>query len=131
MIEPEGKPIEADTVSGNIVLVSDAAERKLGNMWAGFEHIYGDLDYGLRAKAAGIPVMLASRVGGTCAANPIAGSSLDRSMGKWARLRRRWVESGKVHARDWRRFMDLHGKSDPVSRIAYRAAPYINILLDR
>lgn len=130
LMMPEGKPARADTISGNIVLVSAAAEARLGNMIPDFEHIYGDLDYGLRATASDIPVALASRPGGTCGANPITGSSIDPSMSKIARLRRRWKESAKVHARDWRRFVKLHGKGGALTELAHRAAPYINILRD-
>lgn len=131
LLAPQGHPVSADTISGNIVLVSDAAERVLGNMRPDFEHIYGDLDYGFRAQAAGIPIALASHAGGTCAANPLGGSSLDPTMGKLARLRKRWTEDRKVHARDWRRFVALHGSDGLLSRLGHRIAPYVRILLDR
>lgn len=131
MVGPQGTPIPVDTISGNVVLVAAAAEAALGNMHAGFEHIYGDLDYGFRAQKASIPMALASRLGGTCGANPLDGSSLDENMGKMARLRRRWAEDKKVHARDWRRFVALHGGGNPLVGIAHRAAPYLRILLSR
>ena len=130
LLAPEGRPIPAETVSGNIVLVSAAAEEWLGNLSPEFEHIFGDLDYGLRATARGIPVMLASRVGGTCAANDDAGSSLDESMGVAARLRRRWHEAGKVHGRDWRRFVKRHGGGG-LAPLKHRIGPYLRILLGR
>lgn len=130
LVGPEGEPIPADTVSGNIVLVSASAERLAGNLLPDFEHIYGDLDYGLRARKLGVPIYLASRVGGTCAANDPAGSSLDESLGRLARLKQRRVEDRKVHARDWRRFVALHGGGLPV-RLAHRLAPYLRILLSR
>lgn len=131
MVAPKGSPVPVDTVSGNVVLVSAAAEALLGNMHPGFEHIYGDLDYGFRARKAGVPMALASRLGGTCGANPLDGSSLDSGMGKLDRLRRRWAEDKKVHARDWRRFVALHGGGNPLVALAHRAAPYLRIVLDR
>lgn len=131
MVAPQGRPVAIDTISGNIVLVSAAAEQVLGNMLPDFEHIYGDLDYGFRAKAAGIPMMLASRPGGTCAANPVTGSSLDPSMSRLMRLRRKWAEEKKVHARDWRRFVKLHSVGGPLYRFAMRAGPFLRILVDR
>lgn len=130
LLAPEGRPLRADTVSGNVVLVSRAAEAGLGNLLDMFEHIYGDLDYGLRASAAGIPVMLASRPGGLCGANSHAGTSLDESLGVLARLRLRWREDGKIHARDWRRFVRLHG-GGALAPIKHRIAPYLRILLAR
>lgn len=131
MVAPQGRPTPVDTISGNVVLISAAAEAKLGNMHPGFEHIYGDLDYGFRARAAGIPMALASRLGGTCGANPLDGSSLDPAMGKLARLRQRWAEDKKVHARDWRRFVALHGGANPLTALAHRASPYLRILMDK
>jgi len=130
LIQPQGRPVSADTISGNIVLISAAAEARLGNLRADFTHIYGDLDYGLRARAAGVPVWLAGRTGGTCAANPLTGSSLDPALPRLERLRRRWREAGKLHARDWRRFVRLHG-GGPLIAMAHRLSPYLRILLDR
>lgn len=130
LLAPEGRPIPADTVSGNVVLVSAAAEARLGNLIPDFEHIYGDLDYGLRAGKAGVPMFLASRVGGTCAANSVSGSSHDETLGLAARLKKRWAEDRKVHARDWRRFVALHD-SRPLAGLRHRVAPYLRLLVQR
>jgi len=130
LIEPVGQPVAADTISGNIVLVSAAAEAKLGNLSSGFQHIYGDLDYGFRARQAGIPVVLASRVGGTCAANSVAGTSLDTRLPRRTRLVLRLREDRRLHARDWRGFVRLHG-GWRLAVVAYTLAPYLRILLNR
>ena len=129
-ITPTGEPASIDTVSGNIVLVSRAAEEQLGNMLADFEHIYGDLDYGFRARKAGIPMYLASRKLGACAANSIAKSSLDSSLSRWQRLQVLRKERRKVHHRDWMRFVRLHG-GGPGRRLAHWLAPYLRIIVDR
>lgn len=130
LVQPSGKPEQVDSISGNIVLVSAAAEQVLGNLSPAFTHIYGDLDYGLRAKAAGIPVLLASRIGGACGSNSNEGSSLDQGLSRLKRLRSRWVEAGKIHARDWRTFVRLHG-GGPLASLAHRVAPYVRILLHK
>lgn len=130
LVEPDGTPQAVYTVSGNVVLVSRAAERILGNLNPAFEHIYGDLDYGYRAAAGDVPVFLASRVAGMCGTNSVAGSSLDRSMSRIDRLRRRRIEDGKVHARDWRRFAALYSGLGPLS-LLYGIAPYVRILFGR
>ncbi len=130
LMQPAGHPLRADSISGNVVLVSAAAEAVLGNMAPGFVHIYGDLDYGLRAGKAGIPLLLASRVGGTCGTNSMAGSSLDPALSRFKRLHLRWREDGKLHARDWRRFVARHG-GGPLAVIGHRVMPYLRILLDR
>lgn len=128
--EPRGTPQRVDTVSGNIVLVSAAAERVLGNLDPAYVHIFGDLDYGFRAGAAGIPVVVASGYGGICAANTITGSSLDPGMTRLQRLRRRWKEAGGLHARDWRTFVLRHG-GGALAVLGHRLAPYVRIVLDR
>jgi GT2 family glycosyltransferase len=130
LIQPVGMPVAADTVSGNIVLVSAAAEARLGNLSPAFRHIYGDLDYGLRARRAGIPVVLASRPGGSCEANSVAGTSLDPTLTRRARLRLRLREDRGIHARDWRRFVRVHG-GGWLAVGAYTLAPYLRILLNR
>lgn len=130
LIQPTGAPLRADTVSGNIVLVSAAAEAVLGNMSPVFQHIYGDLDYGFRARQAGIPVVLASRVGGTCAANCVAGTSLDGTLPRLARLRLRLREDRRMHARDWRHFVRMHDRG-LLKSVLHTLSPYLRILLGR
>lgn len=129
LVMPTGTPEPVDTISGNIVLVSSAAERVLGNLDASLTHIFGDLDYAMRARAAGVPVVLASAVGGTCAGNPGSGTSADPALSKVARLRLRWREERGVHVRDWRRLVAMHSRN-PVERIRHRIGPYLKILLD-
>ena len=131
LVAPQGHPVPVETVSGNIVLVSAEAHRNLGNLLPDFEHIFGDLDYGLRARAAGVPMIVASRIGGECDANTMRGGSLDPGLSKLERLRRRWAEDGKIHARDWRRFVRLHGGGGALTALGHRLSPYIRILLDR
>lgn len=130
LIEPSGVPQGVATISGNIVLVSAAAEASLGNLDAQFEHIYGDLDYGLRAREAGIPVFLASRPGGTCAANQLNGTSRDPGLPRLQRLALLWREGRRIHARDWRRFVATHGGGG-LAVLAHRLSPYLRILLAR
>lgn len=130
LIQPTGQPVPADTISGNIVLVSAAAEAKLGNLSTVFRHIYGDLDYGFRARRAGIPIALASRVGGHCAGNSVAESSLDPALPRFTRLARRLREDRGIHARDWRGFVRVHG-GGRLAEVAYTVAPYMRILFNR
>lgn len=124
---PGAGPLPVDTVSGNIVLVSAAAFARLGNLSPAFVHIFGDLDYGLRARAAGIPVYAGSGFFGECEGPDMSGTSLDPRLGRWRRLRLRWREERKVHARDWRTFVARHAKPGPL-RIAYSLTPWWRIL---
>lgn len=131
LVAPCGRPQPVDTISGNIVLVSASATNLIGNLSPAFEHIYGDLDYGLRATATEIPVVLASITGGICESNSVRGSSLDPSLPRWNRLKLRWHESKRVHARDWNRFVELHATGGLIVKAIYRLSPYIRILLNK
>ena len=127
VLAPTGQPIPAVSVSGNMVLVSAAAEARLGNLRPDFEHIFGDLDYGRQATARGIPVMLASRMGGTCAGNSARGTSHDASLGLAARLRLRWREADSIYGRDWSRFVRLYGNGRR-AMLWHRIVPYLRIV---
>ena len=130
LVQPQAKPVPVDTFSGNVVLISAEAERSLGNLSPSFKHIYGDLDYGLRAKRAGVPGLLSSAISGECATNESKNSSIDISMSRLSRLRTRLREEKKVHARDWRRFARLHSGLGPLSFL-YSASPYLRLLINR
>lgn len=58
-----------DALNGNIVLVTCAAVEKVGILDPGFHHMYGDIDYGLRANRAGVPVLLLPGSLGRCEGN--------------------------------------------------------------
>ena len=127
-VAPPGRaPIAVESFSGNIVLVSAAAYARLGNLAPAYVHIFGDLDYGLRARAAGVPVYAGSGYFGECEGPDMAGTSLDMRLGRWRRLRMRWREERKAHARDWRTFVARHSGAGPL-RIVYSLAPYWRIL---
>jgi GT2 family glycosyltransferase len=75
------------TVNGNCVLIPAAAAQVLGNLGERFVHALGDLDYGLRATAAGFGVWLAPGFVGTCARNPPVKLPPDVARSVVARLR--------------------------------------------
>lgn len=67
---PEVMSVEPiDTLNGNIVLVTASAVERVGILDPNFYHGYGDIDYGLRANRAGVPVLLLPRSLGVCEAN--------------------------------------------------------------
>lgn len=127
LIEPRGRIQPCDTFSGNCILISRAAEQAAGNLSADFEHIFGDLDYGLRAKKLGVMSFASSRAVGHCGTHSTASSSLDRSLPVFARIRQRLREERRVHARDWRRFARRHSGLGPLS-LVYTISPYLRIL---
>ena len=124
---PGDTPIAVESVSGNIVLVSAAAFARLGNLSSVFVHIFGDLDYGFRARTAGVPVYAGSGFFGICEGPDMTGTSLDPRLSRLSRLRLRWREEGKVHARDWRTFVKRHAAAGPW-RFVYSLTPWWRIL---
>lgn len=66
VITPDGTLQHCDLINGNVVLVPGEVFDKIGNLDAAFSHGIGDFDYGLRAKEAGIPVFISSKIIGSC-----------------------------------------------------------------
>ncbi len=61
--------VAVDTFNGNIVLVPAEVVGKIGINEPGYFHNLGDIDYGLRATAAGIPILQLAGSLGVCEAN--------------------------------------------------------------
>jgi len=76
-IEPDGTLQDCDIVNGNCVWVPRDVFRQLGNFDPVFTHAIADFDYGLRAKARGIPCKVAPVVLGECEFHP--------SLPRWCR----------------------------------------------
>lgn len=87
VVEPNDRLQAIDTFNGNLVLVPVTVARALGGIDGEFAHAWADIDYGLRAREAGIPVLLAPGTYGTCQRNApdLSGSILTR----WRRHRSR------------------------------------------
>jgi GT2 family glycosyltransferase len=80
-VPPSHRHTACDTMNGNCVLISRAAAAVLGNMDPAYRHGMGDMDYGLRATRAGIPVWVMPGYAGLCTHDHrIEGSYLDRSL---------------------------------------------------
>ncbi|MFD1720165.1 glycosyltransferase family 2 protein [Amnibacterium endophyticum] len=84
-VELGDRPQPLDTLNGNCVLVPVPAARRLGGIEGTYSHALADIDYGLRANAAGITPLLAPRPVGTC---PSHGPSARRTLrAEWAAYR--------------------------------------------
>lgn len=90
-LEPHpNRPMPCDTCNGNAVLVTPAARRLLGEVDPVFPHRMGDVDYGLRARRAGIQLLLAPGHVGRCDDRPsrATGTSAEPGIGPRTALRR-------------------------------------------
>jgi GT2 family glycosyltransferase len=103
VVPPLKRVQEIDTFNGNLVVVPVSLARALGGIDGKFSHGLADIDYGLRSRRAGVPVLLASGTYGTCSRNPtpIRGRLLDdwrgflgpKGGGNFASLRRILMKS--------------------------------------
>ena len=71
LVPPGSEPQRCETMNGNTVLVPRAVVRRIGNIDPAYIQPMGDLDYGLRAGAAGCEVWIAPGTVGVCASHPL------------------------------------------------------------
>jgi GT2 family glycosyltransferase len=70
IVEPSLEMQTCERLNGNIVLVSRTVFNVVGNLSPDFRHIFGDMDYGYRARAAGFQIWVAPGFLGHCRGNP-------------------------------------------------------------
>lgn len=126
LVKPSGTPIECHTMNGNCVLIPQTVARCVGNLDPTFAHAMGDIDYGLRARAAGYGIWVATSYVGWCRKNSLAGTFSDRTIP----LSQRWeyMTSRKgLPIESWLHFTRRHGG---LLWPIYFAWPYIRVLLN-
>lgn len=102
------KPIYCDTFCGNVVLISKHVTDVVGNIDPVFEHRWGDVDYGLRAKALGCHNWIAPGYHAECSANPNA----DRWRNKKLSIKEKIKDIHSIKGlskNDWRIYVHRHG----------------------
>lgn len=104
----ETEPVECEAMNGNLVLLPEAVVRRVGNLDPVFEHACGDIDYGLRARAAGVRLFVAPGFVGNCSQNSKADTFADASLPfsiRWKKL----VSRKGVPPRSWLHLTRRHG----------------------
>lgn len=107
-VEPGDQLVEIDTFNGNFVAIPREVYRSLGGVDDQFEHAYGDIDYGLRARDAGIASFLLPHSIGICERNPVDGTWRDPALPRRARIRSLLSRKGYPAKSHWR-FNRAHG----------------------
>ncbi len=114
-----------DSMNGNFVLVPSEVVAVLGNLEEKFRHQIGDVDYGLRARAANLAVVLAPGYFGFCSHNSSRGTWRDRSLS----FRKRWsnlLSPKGAPLREWLLYTRRHyGWRWPL----YFASPYLKTIM--
>lgn len=105
-------PQEVDTFNANCVLIPRSVYERLGTLDTTFHHSMGDFDYGLRARSAGIKVVVAPGTVGTCSRNNAIGTWRDRKLPLADRLRLLNSPKG-LPRREWQTYLRRHGAPLP------------------
>ena len=116
------EPIEVDTFNANIALLPQAVIRKIGGIDAEFEHAYGDLDYGFRAKRNGIQLLVMPGYLGTCTINPLPMEERTSRIEKLHYI----LATNRLPWRSQLRFTKRYGG---LSWPVYFLAPYLKLLI--
>lgn len=126
LIEPDGNSIrECDTMCGNFVLIPRATVEKVGIINPAYQHRWGDVDYGLRARNAGIKIFSAPDHIGECEFNKLSNSWENRELPVKERIR--IINSIKgLQKEDWKNYTKAHGGW---LWFLYWLSPYIKIYL--
>lgn len=106
------EPRDADTFNANCVLVPAACVDRIGILDPVFTHAMGDFDYGLRAREAGLRVVVAPDTVGACPGNQMTGSWRDPNLSVRERLRCLSSPKGLPY-REWREYLRRHGAPIP------------------
>ena len=101
LLTPSVEPQSIDTFNGNIVLLPADVVALVGTVDPVYEHAMGDIDYGLRARAAGVAQWLAPGYHGTCSNNPVDNTFSDPALA-W---RKRWAHILSRKGLPWRSWL--------------------------
>ncbi|VVC83060.1 glycosyltransferase family 2 protein [Sideroxydans sp. CL21] len=126
LVEPTAQPQSCESTNGNCLLVSAQAALRLGNLEAAYVHSMGDMDYGLRATKAGIPLWVMPGFVGKCGNDhPVGGSYLDQSLPFSVRWKKA-LSPKELSPHAWGVFCKRH--AGPLWPL-YWAWPYVKIVL--
>lgn len=126
LVPAEDKTIYCDTFCGNVVLIPKEVTDIVGNMDPVYKHRWGDVDYGLRAKALGCKNWIMPGYHAECDANPKAERWRDKDLSLKERLKD--LHSIKGHGKeDWSIYVRRHGG---ILWPLMWVRPYLRIMLD-
>lgn len=118
-------PVPCDTMNGNCTLIPRRIAEAVGNLDSAFQHSFGDMDYGFRARAAGFAIYVAPGFIGSCRDNPAEGTWRDRR----ASFRKRWQHLNSPKGSpfpEWSLYCQRHlGRLWPL----YSVSPYVKTVL--
>ncbi len=124
LLPPGKEMLPCETMNGNVVLVPRQVTRILGNLSDDYTHTFGDVDYGMRARQAGISVWIAPGYVAECSRNTRLRRWIDPRFG----LIERWRDMCSPHGlppRQWYTYVKRHtGWAWPI----YFVKPLVRVL---
>ena len=123
---PRTEAVSCDTMCGNCVLIPKQVTDVIGNIDPTYLHRYGDVDYGLRARAAHCDLWIAPGYLADCQENPNADRHQDQKLSFRERLDELHGLKG-LGKGDWFRFVRTHG--GPLW-IGVWVLPYLRLIYD-
>lgn len=121
LVEPGDEARTCDVFNGNCVLIPRQIARLVGNLSADFQHALGDFDYGLRARAKGVALVVAPGTFGSCAREEkIRAPRLDRGFAN------EFVDFA-THPKKvpWRERMAFYRRHAPGFALIFIPVPYV------
>jgi GT2 family glycosyltransferase len=113
-----------DTMNGNCTLVPREIASIIGNLDYQFNHNFGDIDYGLRARASGFSIYMAPGFIGSCSENTDRGTWKDRNIG----LRKRWSLLNSPKGCPWAEWSIFTKRHLGRTWILYALSPYVKVV---
>lgn len=129
LVTPGADLVTIDTFNGNFVIVPREVTQVIGLNDPAYHHNFGDIDYGLRARKAGIDVLLLPGTIGICERNTLKD---ERGYGSPSlSIFEQWKKINSLHGlppRNWFRFTRRHsGWYFPIHFLA----PYRHLVIPR
>jgi GT2 family glycosyltransferase len=94
-VQPEGIPVQCDTMNANCALVPRSVFRMVGGLHERYTHAIGDYDYGFTATRRGVNIIQSGRALGFTEPNSPKNSWRDPELSKAQRLKLLWFSPTK------------------------------------
>jgi len=114
-----------DTMNGNCTLIPRAVAQSVGNLDISFHHNFGDLDYGLRAKARGLGIYMAPGFVGECNENSRVATWKDPQAG----FSVRWAHLTSPKGCPWSEWSVFSRRHLGPLWFLYAVSPYVKVIL--
>ena len=123
----DGHSCEVEWFNGNIVLIPQPVFLRLGNLDYYYRHSKGDVDYGMRAKRAGIKMVQCGTVLGVCEAH----ATMDGWCNPGVPFRKRWKLMHLPNGMPPKEIFHLEKQTNVPKALFHYATVYIRCMFPR